>query len=174
MRCRSRTFSALRTFGTFGMPTGAGIAAAAVAAVLALGGCSSSGDDTTQPTADVSATASGTAGSSASSTASGTDTATSTASGDSTQDVGGVWLATEDGDKVQLVLGKGTAGLTSTSLCGGSYTEKDDVDLTLTCVDGNKDRTTGHGVMSADGKTLTVQWTDGPTDVFSRTGLPSS
>lgn len=173
MRCRSRTYSAFRTFGTFGVPTGAGIAAAAVVAVLALGGCSS-GDDTAQPTADASATPSGTAGPSASSTASGTATATSTPSGDSTQDVGGVWLATEDGSKVQLVLGKGTAGLTSTSLCGGSYTEKDGVDLTLTCVDGNKDRTTGHGVMSADGKILTVQWTDGPTDVFSRTGLPSS
>jgi hypothetical protein len=173
MRCRSRTFSAIRTFSTFGRPTGAGIAAAAAVAVLALGGCGSGGD-TAQPTADASATPSGTAGSAASSTASGTATATSTASGDSTQDVGGVWLATEAGDKVQLVLGKGTAGLTSTSLCGGSYTEKDGVDLTLTCVDGNKDRTTGHGVMSADGKTLTVQWTDGPTDIFSRTGLPSN
>lgn len=171
MRCRSRTFSAFRMFGT---PAGALAASAAVAAVLALSGCSSGNGDAVQPTADASATPSGTAGSTASAVASGTDAATSTASGDSPQGIEGVWLATEDGTKVQLVLGKGTAGLTSTSLCGGSYTGQDSVDLKLTCVDGNKDRTTGSGVLSADGKTLTVQWTSGPTDVFARTGLPSN
>jgi len=41
-------------------------------------------------------------------------------------------------------------------------------------VDGNKDRTSGHGTLTADGKTLTVQWSGGLTDTFSRTGLPSN
>jgi len=150
-------------------------ASAAVVAVLALSGCSGdSGGDAVQPTADASATPSGMAGSTAPATGTDAATSTSTAGGDSTQGVEGIWLATEDGTKVQLVLGDGTAGLTSTSLCGGSYTDQDGLDLELTCVDGNKDRTTGTGVLSADDKTLTVQWTNGPTDVFSRTGLPSS
>ncbi|WP_069463779.1 hypothetical protein [Actinacidiphila rubida] len=83
-------------------------------------------------------------------------------------------MATQGGTKVQLVLGKGTAGLTSTSLCGGSYTGEDAIALTLTCMDGNKQRTSGHGTLAADGKTLTVQWTGGLTDSFTRTGLPSN
>ncbi|BBA97936.1 hypothetical protein RVR_3921 [Actinacidiphila reveromycinica] len=96
------------------------------------------------------------------------------ASTDSTQTVEGVWLATVDGVKVQLVLGKGKAALTSDHLCGGSYTDKGGVRLTMTCMDGDKERTSGQGSMAADGKTLTVEWKDGPTDTFTRTGLPSS
>lgn len=96
------------------------------------------------------------------------------ASTDSTQTVEGVWLAMKDSAKVQLVLGKGKAGLTSTHLCGGVYTGHSVISLILTCMDGDKDRTSGQGVLAADGMTLTVQWSDGLTDTFSRTGLPSS
>jgi hypothetical protein len=96
------------------------------------------------------------------------------ASGDPTQGVEGVWIAAQGAAKVQLVLGKGEAGLTSTHLCGGTYTDRKDIVLTLTCMDGDKERISGQGVMAGDGKTLTVQWTGGVTDVFARTGLPSS
>lgn len=152
----------------------------AVAAALALSSCGSSGDDgTKQPTA--STTASPTGGQPAPTTAAAPEpTATTTtpvesaATGDGTQTVEGVWLATQGSTKVQLVLGKGKAALTSTHLCGGGYADTDGIALTLTCMDGDTERTTGHGVLAADGQTLTVQWTDGPTDVFSRTGLPSS
>lgn len=96
------------------------------------------------------------------------------ASTDSTQSVEGVWLAMKDGTKVQLVLGKGKAGLTSTHLCGGVYTGHGPINVILTCMDGDKDRTSGQGVLAPDGTTLTVQWSDGLTDVFSRTGLPTS
>jgi hypothetical protein len=114
-------------------------------------------------------------------TPNGTPTGTGSATGaddggastDSTQTVEGVWLATVDGVKVQLVLAKGKAGLTSTHLCGGSYTDHDGVNLAMTCMDGDKERTSGHGAMAPDGKTLIVQWTDGVTDTFARTGLPS-
>lgn len=152
----------------------------AVAAVLALSSCNSGGDGKKQPT-----TGSSTTGQSASPSATASAVAAPTAatsgpavsaaaSGDPTLTVEGVWLATQGSAKVQLVLGKGKAALTSTHLCGGGYTDQDGIGLTLTCMDGDKERTNGRGVLAADGRTLTVQWTDGPTDVFSRTGLPSN
>jgi len=149
---------------------------------MTLGGCSGgSGDDATkQPTAQATATSgvtSSTAATASAGTTDGTQTATSATGGestDSTRSVEGIWLAMEDGNKVQLVLGKGKAGLTSTHLCGGGYTEHDGVSIVLTCMDGDKERTSGHGVLGADGKTLIVKWSNGPTDTFSRTGLPSS
>jgi hypothetical protein len=147
----------------------------AVVAALALGGCSSGGGSETKqtPSADgQSATVAGTAGAVA--TSGPTPSGSGTGSSDPTQTVDGVWLTTQGGTKVQLVLGKGKAGLTSTSLCGGGYTDRDGIGLYLTCMDGNKERTSGHGVLAADGKTLTVTWSGGLTDTFSRTGLPSS
>lgn len=154
----------------------------AVAAVLALSSCSGGDNDgKKQPTASTTVSATGTQPSAPASTSAATqptDTPTtpvqSAGSGDAAQTVEGVWLATQGTAKVQLVLGKGKAGLTSTHLCGGGYTGKDAIALTLTCMDGDTERTTGHGALAPDGKTLTVQWTGGPTDVFSRTGLPSS
>jgi hypothetical protein len=164
MRCRSRTY-----------PGAALVAAAAVAAALTLTGCSSgSSEADTTPTATASATGRPAPATTGAAATSSTPPSTPTATGDDTHSVEGVWLATERGTKVQLVLGKGKAGLTSTSLCGGSYTDQDGIGLTLTCMDGNKERTSGHGVLAADGKTLTVQWAGGPTDTFTRTGLPSS
>ncbi|MEV6007598.1 hypothetical protein AB0M29_12390 [Streptomyces sp. NPDC051976] len=155
--------------------TGAGIAAVAVAATLALSGCSSdSGNDgkkdptTSAAGVPTAAPTKVTAGTTAPVTPSGTS------DGNPTGSVEGVWLAAQGANKVQLVLGKGQAGLTSTHLCGGTYTDHNGIDLKLTCMDGNKERTNGVGVLTADGKTLTVQWTGGLTDTFSRTGLPSS
>lgn len=171
--------------------TAAGAAAASLAAVLVLAGCGASGGDAlpspavsgvaatvtttgaaTGGTAAV--TGGGPSGKSTSSAVPSGATPTASGSGATQQGVEGVWLASAGATKVQLVLGKGEAGLTSTSLCGGSYTEKNGIGLTLTCVDGNKTRTSGHGVLAADGQTLTVTWTGGLTDTFSRTDLPSS
>jgi hypothetical protein len=177
VRWRSRTF------------TGAGLAALA-AATLALSGCSGHSDSGKQPTTDTTAPATR-PGTTASGTATGTGTTTGAATGTATgtgaptsssptagdqadQGVGGVWLAMQGTAKVQLVLGKGKAALTSTSLCGGSYTGRNSITLSLACMDGNKDRTFGHGGLSSDGKTLTVRWSGGITDTFARTGLPSS
>lgn len=157
----------------------------AVAAALTLSGCSggSSGDDgTKQQTA--SATVSGQPGAPAgtaspSATAATPATASATTSapagtGDPTQRADGIWQAVQGGGKVQLVLGKGAAGLTSTHLCAGTYTDQDGIGLTLTCADGDKERTAGRGVLAADGKTLTVRWAGGPTDTFTRSGLPGN
>ncbi|MFI0937796.1 hypothetical protein [Streptomyces sp. NPDC021020] len=165
----------------------AGIAAAAVAAALALGGCGSSGggkDDATatatgqpespsvSPSAHASAEPATTTAPAP--TASPTDSAqTAGADGGATDTVEGVWLAAEGTAKVQLVLGAGKAGLTSAHLCGGTYTGKDAIALTLTCMDGDTERAAGQGQLAPDGTTLTVAWKDGPTDVFTRTGLPS-
>jgi hypothetical protein len=151
-----------------------------VAAALALSGCS--GDGARQATGSAAATVRPTGsavatGGTAANGASASSSQTSDSGGastDSTQSVEGVWLATKGGTKVQLVLGKGKAGLTSTHLCGGSYTGQGGITLFLTCVDGDKERTSGHGVLAADGMTLTVRWSDGLTDTFTRTGLPSS
>jgi hypothetical protein len=157
--------------------TGAGIAAVAVAAALALSGCGGGGGSDSEgkktPTTGPSAAGRPTSASGASAEPGGS-TASPGATGDSTQGVEGVWLAAEGSSKVQLVLGKGRAGLTSTHLCSGTYTDHDGVGLALTCMDGDKERTDGHGVLAGDGKTLTVRWTGGPTDTFSRTGLPST
>jgi hypothetical protein len=162
VRWRSRTF------------TGAGFAAAAAAGALTLSGCSSHSDDQGKKEPTQSATASG-AGPSAppSTTGAASASASPTAAG-ANQGLGGVWLAMEGTTKVQLVLGKGKAALTSASLCGGTYTEHNGIGLILTCMDGNNDRTAGHGDLSRDGKTLTVTWSGGITDTFTRTGLPSS
>ncbi|MEW2520119.1 hypothetical protein [Actinacidiphila alni] len=162
--------------------TAAGIATVAVVGALTLSGCSGGGDDEGKkapPTTGASASGGPNAASSTSTapTASGSTTASpgsTDSTGAPTEGVEGVWLATEGAAKVQLVLGKGKAGLTSTHLCAGTYTDKDGVGLILTCMDGDKERTSGHGVLAGDGKTLTVQWTGGPTDTFSRTGLPST
>ncbi|WP_335970806.1 hypothetical protein [Streptomyces sp. CA2R106] len=166
-------------------------AAAVVAAALMLTGCSGGGSSTDakkEPTASRTASLppapaqAPSASAAGSSTPSATGSATASANGDdvggastdSTQTVEGVWLATVDGVKVQLVLGKGKAALTSDHMCGGSYTDKGGVRLTMTCMDGDKERTSGQGEMAADGKTLTVQWKNGQSDTFTRTGLPSS
>ncbi|WP_051951071.1 hypothetical protein [Actinacidiphila yeochonensis] len=164
--------------------------------VLLAGGCGKDGGDDAHPatgvtTAAAKATATGQPGRAAATTASpaspspsGTPSSGASASGtggastDSTESVEGVWLATADGAKVQLVLGKGKAGLTSTHLCGGSYTGTgiggSDLRLALTCMDGDKERTKGRGELAPDGGSLVVKWDDGSTDTFSRTGLPSS
>lgn len=153
----------------------------AVAAVLALSSCGSSDNDgKKQPTESATASVTGQPVSPSASASTALEPTASTtgpaesAGNDATQTVEGVWLATQGTTKVQLVLGKGKAGLTSTHLCGGGYTGQDGIGITLTCMDGDTARTHGHGVLAPDGKTLTVQWTDGLTDVFSRTGLPSS
>lgn len=158
----------------------AAVAVVAVAAALALGGCSGGGGGGKQASGGASTPAADSSAATPASTptASATGTATGSApppgsSGAGTQTVEGVWLAADDATKVQLVLGKGEAALTSTHLCGGGYTGKGPITITLTCMDGDTERTAGHGVLTPDGATLTVQWTDGPTDVFSRTGLPS-
>ncbi|WP_329178210.1 hypothetical protein [Streptomyces sp. NBC_01477] len=153
----------------------------AVAAALALSSCGSSDNDgKKQPAVGTTVSATGQSVS-PSATAAIDPSATTTnpvesaaTSGDPTRTVEGVWLATQGSVKVQLVLGEGKAALTSAHLCGGGYTGQDGIGLTLTCMDGDTERTNGHGVLAPDGKTLTVRWTGGPTDIFSRTGLPSS
>ncbi len=184
-RTRTGSDTAFRTVRRTRPPVpGTGVAALAVAAGLALSGCGSGGghgDADRTPTASVTGSGPATTPPTPSGPATTTDSPTGTPT-DSPSDgsaagdhgVEGVWLATAGGTKVQLVLGKGKAGLTSTSLCGGTYTEHGGLGLNLTCMDGSKERTTGHGTLAADGKTLTVQWADGPTDTFSRTGLPSN
>lgn len=154
----------------------------AAVAALALGGCGSSGgkDEATATASGEPDPPSGSPSANASAepatttapapTASATDSA---GTAGATDTVEGVWLAAEGATKVQLVLGAGKAGLTSTHLCGGGYTGKDAITLTLTCMDGDTERTKGRGTLAADGTTLTVTWSGGPVDVFARTGLPS-
>lgn len=166
----------------------AGIAAVAAAAALALGGCGGGGSDKQAVASTSGQPSSGAAPTSAADSSATTPTATPTApapgtatgtaqtagaGGAATQTVEGVWLATDGATKVQLVLGKGKAALTSAHLCGGGYTGKGAIAITLTCMDGDMERTSGQAVLAPDGTTLTVRWAKGPTDVFSRTGLPS-
>jgi hypothetical protein len=149
--------------------TGTGIAVVATTA-LALSGCSGGGDGDNegkkQPTASATVSAQ-------QPTATATTSAPA-ATGDLTRTVEGIWSAMEGGTPVQLVLGQGRAALNSPHLCTGEYTDQDGIGLTLTCVDGDKEHASGRGLLSADGKTLTVSWTGGPTDTLTRMGLTGS
>ncbi|MFF5310461.1 hypothetical protein [Streptomyces massasporeus] len=130
-------------------------AAAGLAGVLVLSGCSSdggSGDDSA-PSASPSASASaGTGGDSGS------------GSGDSAGgELAGSWLATTDGKAVALVITGKQAALFGTggSVCSGTAGEESGMRMIrLKCTDGSKDRATGM-VDSVNGSSLKVTWEGG-------------
>ncbi|PJE95528.1 hypothetical protein CUT44_22430 [Streptomyces carminius] len=137
-------------------------AAAVLAAALLAGGCSGGGDsgsgepersptarESTGPTAD---------------------------GGEPTADSGGVngnWTTTSGSDALVLSVGDGQAALLGRSTCTGPVdTGADPVTFTLTCADGDEERTRGT-VESADGRKLEIAWESGTTDTFTRVEIPT-
>ncbi len=123
-------------------------AVAALAGVVALGGCSDDGgsDDGSSgtPSASVTADTGGASGS------------TAGAAGE----LEGSWLATADGKAVALIITGKQAALFATggTVCSGSAGEEAGMRMIrLSCTTGTKDRTTGM-VDSVDAGSLKVTW----------------
>ncbi|MEV3856859.1 hypothetical protein AB0J38_21320 [Streptomyces sp. NPDC050095] len=148
--------------------------AAAVVAALAVSGCSS--DDGGKDKASDS----GSSGSSQAPDGSASSGSGDSGSAGSVKDTEGIWSATTSGQPVVLVIGGKQASLSSAGhLCTGTLADTGKPMLTLTCADGNNDRTMG-AVESNDGTTMKVSWDAGTTDTFTKskdgnlpTGLPT-
>ncbi|MEV6652685.1 hypothetical protein [Streptomyces sp. NPDC051219] len=138
-------------------------AAAALAGALVLTGCSSSDKD---------------GGGDAGKEGAGGTTQPSAPSGGGDTKPGGVdgsWLSTTGGKTVAMVIDGKQVALAGEHVCTGTVAEQT---LTLKCMDGNTDRTSGT-MAASDGKTLQVSWSAGLKETFARTegqpgtGLPS-
>ncbi len=94
-------------------------------------------------------------------------------------DVEGTWNGAADGKPVSLTIGQGQAVmLAEGSICQGTATQAEHVELALSCQGGAAKRTKGV-VESADGEQLVVVWESGTRDTLAQapdaapTGLPS-
>lgn len=142
-------------------------AAAALAGALVLTGCSSSDKDSGSD----SGKDNGSAGTGA--TAQPTDPS----GGGDTKPGGldGSWLSTTGGKTVVMAIDGKQVALAGEHVCTGTVAEQA---LTLKCLDGNTDRTSGT-IEANDGRTLSVSWSAGLKETFTRTegqpgaGLPT-
>ncbi|MGW2084713.1 hypothetical protein [Streptomyces sp. NPDC001880] len=146
-----------------GVRTGAVIATGILTAV-ALTGCSSDSKKNDEPA--------GGSGAGQTAPAPGDDSGSET---DAAALEGG-WAGKTDGKAVVLSVSSGKAALlTEQHACTGTAQGTGKVTLTLKCVDGGEDRTTG-SVESNDGKTVVVSWDSGVKDTLAKTdpgALPS-
>lgn len=138
----------------------------ALAACLALAGCSGSDDGDKSKDKN----AGGTGRSASPSTGGGTGRA---GSGDkvSAKDIAGAWAAVLKGRPTALVISGTTVALGGEHTCSGTVSDSGTAVIALKCTDGNTDRTVGKPSLSADGKTLTVNWEGGTTDTFTKSEL---
>ncbi|WP_250305484.1 hypothetical protein [Streptomyces sp. A 4/2] len=137
-----------------------GAALAGLATVLVISGCSSSNDkssdasDSQKTAAPAPSASSGGAGSGD--------------SGAKSAEFEGSWLATTDGKSTALVIQGKQAAIAGQHVCTGTVADMGKPMLSLTCPDGNTDRTMG-SIESADGRTMTVSWDAGLKDTFKKT-----
>ncbi|GAA2943282.1 hypothetical protein [Streptomyces enissocaesilis] len=134
------------------------VAAAAVAAVLVLTGCSGDSGGTDGGKSEEKG-----GGSGQSSTPSG-----GAKGAGASADVTGSWIATTDGKVVALIVQGSDAAVAGEHVCSGKVNKEDTVTLDLRCGDGNTDRTAGLVTPGADGGTLTVKWDSGLKDSFRK------
>ncbi|MCX3291296.1 hypothetical protein OR263_32080 [Streptomyces sp. NEAU-H22] len=130
-------------------------AAAGLAGVLVLSGCSSDGGSGDDSSADASPSASASAGTGGDSGSGSEDSAGG--------ELAGSWLATTDGKAVALVITGKQAALFGTggSVCSGTAGEESGMRMIrLKCTDGSKDRATGM-IDSVNGSSLKVTWEGG-------------
>ncbi|MFF2012000.1 hypothetical protein ACFVWY_23355 [Streptomyces sp. NPDC058195] len=149
--------------------TGA-VLAAGLLASLALTGCGGDSGKNDAPGGD------GGSGTEQSGEAPGGESGGSGGSGADAAALEGGWAGRTDGKAVVLSVSSGKAALvTEQRACTGTAQGSGRVTLTLKCVDGGDDRTTG-SVESNDGKTLVVSWDSGVRDTLAKTAagaLPS-
>lgn len=107
----------------------------------------------------------------------GATTPSGTASSGSTADSGsgadaasieGTWGGLSDGKTVALSVKSGKVALVADQhVCQGSVEDMGELMFSLTCADGNTDRTMGT-VESNDGKTLVISWDAGKKDTLAK------
>ncbi|MFF0445755.1 hypothetical protein ACFYT4_04920 [Streptomyces sp. NPDC004609] len=140
------------------------VAAAGIttAIALVLTGCGSDGDGGGDSSKEKSAVPGGPA-------TSATDSATKEpASGGG--DITGAWSGMSEGKPVSLGITDKKAVLVAEGhTCSGEVADHGKQMLSLTCVDGNKDRTMGT-IESSDSKTLVISWDSGKKDTLSKVG----
>ncbi|MEV4331520.1 hypothetical protein AB0K02_13425 [Streptomyces sp. NPDC049597] len=141
-------------------------AAAGLVAALALAGCGSG--------------ESGDTGGGDKASAAPTETADTGGGEGRPRDVEGTWTGLSDGKPVALSVTQGKAALLADGhACTGEVQDTGGQTLSLTCADGNTDRTTG-SVESNDGTTLVISWGAGRKDTLRKSdageppeGLPT-
>ncbi|QXE39151.1 hypothetical protein KQY30_15120 [Streptomyces sp. GMY02] len=157
----------------------AGLVAALAFALTGCGGDGADGDSgkDSSSSGTPSATASGSGSSSGSDSNSGSG---SGSGGDAGGGVEGTWAGLTDGKAVALSVKAGKVALVADNhVCQGSVEDMGEPMLSLTCADGNTDRTMG-SIESNDGKTLVISWGKGTKDTLTKTetgvfpeGLPT-
>lgn len=140
------------------MRKAAQIAGAAAIAAMLLSGCGSSGNGGTDSKPSKTPEA-------APSTPGGADKPASPSA------VEGAWKAGSDSSPLVLVITKGTVAFSNghKSACLGKAQEMAGMTMVaLKCTDGDTTRTTGTLKAGSDGKTLTVNWKNGPTEKYTK------
>ncbi|MCP3821658.1 hypothetical protein NLX86_27260 [Streptomyces sp. A3M-1-3] len=82
--------------------------------------------------------------------------------------VDGSWVSTTGGKTVVMAIDGKQVALAGEHVCTGTVAEQT-LTLTLKCLDGNTDRTSGT-LEAGDGETLAVSWSAGLKETFTRTG----
>ncbi|MGP9019465.1 hypothetical protein ACT1U9_13760 [Streptomyces sp. BR1] len=143
--------------------TGAG--AVALAACLALAGCSSSDSGGDKPKDK------NTGGAQSASPGNGGGQSGGDSAKVSAKDIAGAWATIAGGKPTALVISGTTVALGGEHTCTGKVNDNGMAMIELKCADGNTDRVAGMPTLSADGKTLTVKWESGTTDKFAKSAL---
>ena len=136
----------------------------ALAACLALTGCSSS-DDGDKPKDK------NTGGTGQSASPSGASGSGGSGGKVAAKDIAGAWAAVLQGKPTALVISGTNVALGGEHTCSGTVSDNGMAMIELKCADGNTDRVAGMPSLSADGKTLTVKWEGGKTDTFTKSEL---
>lgn len=149
--------------------TGAVVVAGLVAA-FALTACGGDGDSDGGGRKGGSGKDSGSDSSSGSGSDSGSGSGESgTSGGADASALEGTWAGLTDGKAVALSVASGKVALVAEQhVCQGEVKDHGKVMLTLTCTDGNTDRTMG-SIESNDGRTLVVSWDAGAEDTLTKT-----
>ncbi|MFD7091790.1 hypothetical protein ACFV94_28885 [Streptomyces sp. NPDC059896] len=152
--------------------SGAAAAGLVVTLALALTGCGGDGGDSAKDGGGAAAP-SATGGESSGATAdsgSGADSGSDADTDTDTASVEGTWAGLSDGKTVALSVKSGKVALVADRhVCQGAVEDMGEPMFSLTCVDGNTDRTMGT-IESNDGKTLVISWGKGVKDTLAKAG----
>ncbi|MEU5657879.1 hypothetical protein ABZ802_20035 [Streptomyces sp. NPDC047737] len=144
------------------LPRGGALSAAALVAALTLSACSSGDEDSSGVTPSAGSA-------SARSTAPTDDGAATAETAEAAAALEGTWTGGTRSDPVALSVTSGKVALIADRhVCQGEVKHTGEVELALTCLDGDTDRTSGT-VTSNDGEKLVVSWEAGAEDTLAKT-----
>jgi hypothetical protein len=145
---------------------GTGVAVAGLTAALLLTGCGGSGGGSSGTDKAASGDKSDSAAATPAATSGGSATpgAPDADLAQAAKRLEGAWAGLTDGKSVTLLVKEGKAALVADQhVCSGSLQDMGQPMLSLTCADGNTERTMGT-IRSNDGKTLLLSWGAGKKD----------